>query len=488
MKRLTILLAATVAAPALAQGIPQAELKLHLDLRDYAPEGAYYRGSSAAFGDLNGDGDRRDFIRHVNSTRMQAFAFNGKAVELLWDYESGLDLPDPSNRYFYKYVIWDIDGDGQDEVTGAFATEGGMMEMRVLDGATGAIEATAPLNIANPESDDNNRALRVKTVVADLAGDGLPSELILIDERGSRGDVHAFASDLTLIWDTTEDDTAMIHAHYPWPYDIDGDGADEVLTRYLHDETGARVQRVTPEDWILLDSYFDHLDKAMAADILADNEGMELAFSYEGLHVAVLDGETLEEIWRSQGVHKDAKFITIGEWFPESEGPELLLNWAISDDGSEAVTLSAAGEELHRWDGEITDGLTMDWDGDRTRDEVFSSKYGRLFEMPPTTRIEVRDAYYEDAKDPHHEDMRLYAHALDMLGDYREEIVFLDENELLIYGAAGDAPADHPSPFDSADYALAVANMHGDNHTERGYLNWQTLDQTANASQDACSC
>jgi hypothetical protein len=475
MKLLTLSLLSLVATSAVAQDLPAPELKLRIDLSSFAPEGAYFRGSSAHFGDLDNDGNPRDFIRHVNSNRMQAFRFTGEGVELLWEYEAGFDLPLPSERYFYKYVIWDLDGDGTTEIAGAFATEGGKMEMRILDGATGAVEKSLPLIIANPDTDHRNRALRMKTVVADLAGDGAPSELLLVDERNSDGDFYAFSADLTPLWSTVEDDIRIIPAHYPWAYDLNADGKDEVIGRFAYGPDGTEGIRLTPELWRGNGDYYDHVDKAVLADFLPDREGPELAVSFEWMHAKVVDPATGTSLWESEGVHKDAKILAAGEFFPDSPGMEIAVEWALTDDEKEVVIFSGSGQELARGESTFSSGFAMDWDGDRSTDEVFETKYGTIVHVASNTVVEIREVNKNDAATPHGEEMRLYMHAVDMLGDYREEVVALDEDELFIYGAAGDAPADLPSPWDDPRYRLAIANQMSDNHSERTFFDWRSI-------------
>ena len=469
-------------AAAATPDLPEPELLLHVDLSPFAPEDAYFRGSSAHFGDLDNDGDPRDFIRHVNSNRMQAFRFTGDGVELLWDYEAGFDLPLPSERYFYKYVIWDLDGDGRSEVAGAFATQDGQMEMRVLDAASGEIRHAAPLPIANPHSDHRNRALRMKVVVADLAGDGNPSELLLVDERNSDGDIHAFTADLAPLWDTRDDHSSIIPAHYPWAFDLDGDGRDEVVGRFILSPDGTEIVRLTPEEWVGRGDHYEHIDRAILADILPDRPGLELAISYEWLHVAVVDPITGEDIWRSEGVHRDAKLLAVGEFVPESPGLEMIVEWALTDDEKESVILSANGEELRRGEKTFSSGYAMDWDGARETDEVFETKYG-LIAVPATGAVlEIRDTYREDANSRHADDMRVYMHALDLVGDYREEVIVFDENEMLVYGAAGEAPAELDSPWNDPQYRLAVANQMSDNHSERQFFDWRTVGDAVSAA------
>jgi hypothetical protein len=475
MKPLLFLVAAFSAGMAAAQDLPEAELKLRVDLSSFAPEGAFFRGSSAQFGDLDNDGDARDFVRAVNSNRMQAFRFTGEGVELLWDYEAGFDLPLPSERYFYKHVIWDVDGDGTTEFAGAFATAGGTMEMRILDAATGRVEATAPLAIANPDTDHRNRALRMKTIVADLQGDGAPSELILIDERNSDGDLYAFSADLTPLWSTVDDKTKIIPAHYPWAYDLNGDGTDELVGRYAYGPDGTEGIRLTPELWRDKGDYYDHIDRAIMADFMPEREGSELAVSYEWTHARVVDPVSGEVLWESPGVHKDAKIIAAGEFFPDSPGMEIAVEWALTDEEKEVVVLSGSGAELLRGDSTFSSGYVIDWDGDRTTDEVFETKYGNIVRMATNAPLEIREAYKDDAATAHGEDMRLYMHAVDMLGDYREEVVALDEDELFVYGAAGEAPADLQSPWEDARYRLAVANQMSDNHSERPFFDWRSI-------------
>jgi hypothetical protein len=137
--------------------------------------------------------------------------------------------------------------------------------------------------------------------------------------------------------------------------------------------------------------------------------------------------------------------------------------------------LDSTSADVFVMPGQIEDGYAMDWDGDHSRDELFATRDGQVIVPFSDQSFKLADNYATDAQTPMTEGMRLYAHALDIAGDFREEIVVLDEDELLIYGAEGVAAADAPSPWDDPAYRLAVANTQNDNHPERRWIDWRLI-------------
>lgn len=455
--------------------LPLPQLLARMDLASFAAPGAYFR-ASAQFGDLDNDGVARDFIRYVNGRRMQAIATDGTTPRLLWEYEAPVFVPDPPDRYFYKYLVWDVDADGQTEVVGPFPSSSGMIELRILDGATGAVERTLTTSIPNPVSSDRVREWRIKVTVANMRGGSQPQDIVVLTENNSNGEIYVYDEQLNLLWDTSGDDVRRIYAHYPWVGDLDGDGKDELVGTWIFDDDGTRLARLTPAEWEGQDLFYDHIDRAFIGDLDPDRPGMEIAISHEFLNAALLDTSGTA-YWTQPNANRDAKTTAVGEFSLATAGVEIIYEDPLRPAGRD--TFDSDGNDILRHNDSATyqvrDGFHIDWDGDRTVDELFVPRNGDLF--APFLQQSSGGSYYRaDQVTPTLTDMRIYAYALDFRGDYREEIVVIDDDELLVYGAGGKGALKQMSPWAHPTYRLAIANQMSDNHPERPWFSFRELN------------
>ncbi|MDJ0714546.1 MAG: VCBS repeat-containing protein [Prochloraceae cyanobacterium] len=209
----------------------QTIFKERVDLSPFNPKdkpNAFF-GASTKFGDLNNDGVYRDFIRY-NNTNIQAFAYDGNGkVHLLWEYYSAVEGSQQPNNYFYQFILWDIDNDGRTEVIGAFPTKSGSIELRVLDGETGAVKSKFFTNIPNPTRSDRVKETQIYITVANTRGLVQPQDIVLLVEINSQENLFVFNENLALLWDKTVNTPTQekIHAHYTCNHNIEGDSKDE---------------------------------------------------------------------------------------------------------------------------------------------------------------------------------------------------------------------------------------------------------------------
>ncbi|NOK59903.1 MAG: hypothetical protein GFH27_549291n95 [Chloroflexi bacterium AL-W] len=480
-----VVLAFSAAQAQTTTTLPPAKLLHQVDLTELGDPRDFFR-ASAQFGDLNNDGVSNDFIRYSNSRRMQAIAYDGAdSVELLWDTgPDQLDLPEPPNRYFYKYTIWDVDSDGRSEVIGPFATAEGNIELRVLDGATGNVKQRIDTDMPNPTSSDTIEEWRIYVTIANVRGLDQPRDIVLLTEFNSRGDIFVYDDQLELLWDTTADnDTkSAIYGHYAWNGDIDGDGKDEIIGNWVFDDDGTKLWRMTPDEWEERDISYDHIDRAFIGDFDPANEGTEILISYEYLF-ARMYSNTGEILWNqgdsdeNNADQADSKITAVGDFTTESEGIEILVQQFPTENGEDGKTIFDANGNPVKVVTSFSDGFHMDWDGDRSTDEMFNPRNGTVIDPWNDASITIGTNYQEDRNTRTQTGMRIYGYALDMVGDYREEVVIIDEDELMIYGAANLPPADHPSPWSDPRYGVAVANSASDNHPERPWFDIRSLPQ-----------
>jgi len=176
-------------------------------------------------GDLDGDGRMEMLLKQPDGGIDDRYEPHEIQCMTVFDLEGNqlwqVGAPDPQVRGSGSDMpaqIWDIDGDGWLEVV---CVMGG--QFRVLDGRTGALKWAHDL--PDPDAHDG-------IVICNLTGGAFAQDVILKD-RYAR--MWAMGRDFRVLWTHRGNP-----GHFPWPYDFDGDGRDEVMAGYtlLAHDTG----------------------------------------------------------------------------------------------------------------------------------------------------------------------------------------------------------------------------------------------------------
>jgi hypothetical protein len=399
-------------------------------------------GRNVRFGDLDGDG-RLDMLfaqiiakvdsgNFVEASCLTAVNLDGK---VLWQ----IGKPNPRNGLLTSdtpFQIHDVDGDGKNEVI--LVKD---FKLQVLDGATGRLKkwmwmppVPADRKLLAHEIKERPHDLNAGDSISffDLSGKKRRSELLLKDRYRN---FWVYSEDFKLLW-TGHGQLG----HFPYPYDLDGDGRDEVLIGYA---------AWTPDGkqlWSQDEPIKDHADGLAAGNFTGSPGGETRVYavgSDEGFMVFDLKGNMLNHqrvghtqnmtiaklrpdmpglqiatinFWKNPGIltvfDPDGKILQQGE--PHHCGSMILpVNWR--GDGQEFLLLSGNVREGGMLDGRLRRAVVFPddghpdlaaWAGHVTgdaRDEVILWDQERVWiytqdGLPPAGKV------YAPARNPHYND------------------------------------------------------------------------------------
>ena len=376
-------------------------------------------GRNLRFGDLNGDGQVDVLIgqmvhhgprdQYSELSCLTAMTFDGN---ILWQ----LGQPDPANYHLTNDVgfqIHDIDGDGKNEVVYCMN-----FEIVVVDGATGKLKYKAPTPASKPPANRYPRILGDCLFFCDFRGTGHPRDIIIKDRYWH---FWALNNRLDIMW---EGDCRT--GHYPYAFDVDGDGHDELAIGYaLFDHDGKML-------WNLENEIQDHADGVAIVNFLEAEESTPRIFytaSDSGVLITDLHGHVLKH-----------------HYIGHAQNP-AIANFRPDLPGLEAVTINFWGNQgiLHFYDahGEIYHDCEPNPFGSMCLPINWTGQPGEYFVHSPNVTLGgMFDGWGRCVvtfPDDGHPDM--CNAVLDITGDCRDEVVVWDQNEIWVY-TQDDNPKD----------------------------------------------
>ncbi len=461
------------------------------------PGGGSYEPNDLSCGDLDGDGDYELVIKwspsnardnsqsgHTDNTLLEAVTLDGTS---LWRIDLGVNIR--SGAHYTQFMVYDLDSDGKAEVacktapgtrdgTGAYLSDGpaandddqedyrnaggyilrGPEYLTVFNGETGAEMATVEYI---PERGDNidalwgddygNRVDRFLACIAYLDGEG-PS-LVMCRGYYTRTVLAAWdwdGSQLSHRWtfDSNEGygSYAGQGAHSLSVGDVDGDGADEIMYGACaidNDGTG------------MYSTGYGHGDATHLGDFDPDRPGLEFFMPHEGgtWGISYRDAATGEMILSIRD-SRDVGRGVAADVHPDHRGAEI---WASGhgpfDCKGDRISLSTSSTNfLAYWDGDVHRELL---DGTTITDVIngrllFASNAGKNNGTKSNPGL-----------------------AADILGDWREEVIWRHENNnaLLVYTTTIPTERKNYTLMHDPVYRLSVAwqNVAYNQPTHVGY-------------------
>ena len=386
------------------------------------------RAGGLIVADLDGDGAPEFVV-----TKPGHIAVSDGSGRRLWARRIDIRLSDKAERdglpgqHAPGVQAGDIDGDGTLELL--FLTgDGGL---HIVDGASGRLRQR--IELAAPPGADGWQHL----VLADFRGAG--ERELLLQTSNAAGRRHgrylaAYALDALMndaaapaLW--TRDDFRSAEHGGARLADLDGDGRDEVLGGMILGPDGRLLVKFPNRG---------HIDAIHVADVRPDLPGLEVVALEEGggkdgnrIFLAGRDGL----VWQADFQHSEPQNTAIGEFDPARPGLEIWCRSRFNYDQRPFVFDAAGalitGYRLNRiapadWTIEGVEVIaTIDWTGGPRQLVAAKERHesGDVVIFDPLTgRFLHRFAERAD---------RLYV--ADVLGDWREELIVLNGNELHVY-------------------------------------------------------
>lgn len=438
---------------------PGMKLIKKIDLKNFGT------GRQVRFGHLTGTKDwyivlaqgqkrvHRDAYGHISC--LTAIDMEGN---ILWqkgepstNYEHGqisADLP---------FQVYDIDGDGIDEVITARN-----FEVMILDGRTGEVKKKAKMPIS--AEDDGESIIGVNDGVyafdrinpdgiriTNFSGKDRPSD-ILVKDRYCR--VYALNNNLELMWKYKSDKNT---GHFPYAIDINGDGYDELLCGYnLLDHNGKLIWSAPFTE--------DHTDEIISGKFMYGDAGTPEA---EG-HFACVSGTQGFNILDYHGnviKHDDighAQRISAGNYCIDRKGFELAVTNFWGHQGI-VYLYDCYGNPLWEYENELNGNLVtpVNWDGDGSDLILLNADAGKGGMLNGKG---IQAVVFPEDGHP-----TMCVEAIDLLGDVRDELVVWDYHSMFIYTQDDGEKTDAYAPVKYPNYA--ASNYRGEySYPDSSYL------------------
>lgn len=367
-------------------------------------------GGKGLLGDIDGDGRMELVLVQADSdiddryvphqiTCITAYRLTG---ELMWQVGTPCKIPGNFGSDF-PAQIYDIDGDGQQEI---------LCVMKkcflVLNGRDGSLKEEHAL----PAEEAHDCI-----IIANLSGGDHPSDIILKDRY-----VRMWA--LNRNWELLWQHEGNI-GHFPWAYDINGDGYDEVMAGYeLLDHNGRLLWSCQDLD--------DHADCLWTGDVNGDGK-TEIAV---GGSVTCLYSAEGEELWRYEG-SVESQHIALGRFCPDLPGLQVAgLDRIRRGDGYKGqwdgkdgmFLLDCNGKELWKEDRKTKGWLTIvdalyNWNGEGRDDILAYRREGGELPALYNGKMEKTVTFSHDG----------YVIHGDLFGRNKEDVIIYDQNTAWIY-------------------------------------------------------
>jgi hypothetical protein len=387
------------------------------------------------FGDVDGSGKYAILdIANDNSTIM--YANDGHE---LWRWTAPRTVPGESRGNEAGAILWDFHHTGRDELAHWREIDG--KEWLVLaDGRTGDIIKQVPWPAPALPHVDNNYRMAVAKFHKDADG---PDTLLVFADTGGWIGLTAYDKDLNMLWQHAEHRLKDYFGHYIYPYDVNGDGIDEVTISHLC--LDANGKEVWNNAKYFADNH-DHMDAMEFFDMNGDGKP-ELLIGQSDAGVYEYNAQNGKMIWQNESDH--VQQITAGYILGDSKTPQVVSNGrtyagTMSAMSAQLYWFDNQGRLLEKWPAHPLIGnpnfVRGDWFGTGKR-----TYFWYQFKLEPDGNATL---YFKGEA----------FHMFDFEHTGADQVITLDGPTLRVYGYANITP--HPKPCNAECRKLIANSTH----------------------------
>ncbi len=300
------------------------------------------------------------------------------------------------------FQIYDIDGDGKDEVLCMKN-----FKLYILNGQDGTVKAVMPLPMNPTDENHYGRLHGDAIIIANFSGKPRPSDIVL---KNRYKQVWAYDNQFNLLW-THECNTG----HFAIPYDFDGDGRDDLFIGYTLIGPDGNVK--WSKDW------GDHTDEIAIGAFNPNRDDVQIALvcGEEGFNILSPEGEVLHRDYLGH-----AQRLSAAKFRADMDGLQLYVITFWGNPGIISLH-DGSGKKLFNFEPTNTGNVLnpVNWTGNGTELALLtgSRECGGMIDGYGRTVVVFPD-------DGHPE---LCGEALDLTGDARDEIALWDMERIWIY-------------------------------------------------------
>jgi hypothetical protein len=214
-------------------------------------------------------------------------------------------------------ILWDFHHTGRDELAQWRESSDGKEWLVLADGRNGNVIKQVPWPAPALPHVDNNYRMAVAKFHKDSDG---PDTLLVFADTGGWIGLTAYDKDLNLLWQHAENRLKDYFGHYIYPWDVNGDGIDEVVISHLClDANGKEVWNNAK----YFEDDHDHMDAMEFFDMNGDGKP-ELLIGQSDAGTYEYNAQNGKMIWQNESDH--VQQITAGYILGDSKTPQVVSN------------------------------------------------------------------------------------------------------------------------------------------------------------------